>query len=833
MRVRQLEVIQQLLQVDDNFATLIDVEPNGNFVYEFRYRASVVEALRLGASQVRITVHSTAPQPEVPTIRILDRPSPTRGVIADILTLSARQKDAGREDLSTVIGSRNSDLTAGLNNELVGLIGRADVPPESILGKERVIDVRPLSEMTSQNFDPPIMQTSAMAQQDATQAQQDPQRAFFGLLGRRIDPSSLGERAACITTTFAASSGIQKSATAPPIVSSQPLGISNRTDAMRRDIALSYIGVSQVGIDPQFDLPEAALVPVVAEVARRTIVRDEVMRVPEDQVGFNDFYVQFELVDPLGRSQERITKRVNHALLIRIFNTPTAGPRIRIAPFQFPGKNVLELEQVDRRAERVRIERRHMKRSEIDQLQNTYQLVAEVPLRRDAGIVKFIDIVNNFSSIQYRAIAVGPGGIIGGNAFGNAVSPAVQKGEVEVSRRLNAASLEVRNVVGGVSIGVMKVSPGVIAVGVTRRDLTLHDTDVQLLNIEDPVRLVTNGLARARFLDDDVDNEHIYEYGCLLYYDDGVILAASAAVVHRHIDVAVGAVTVDVSDPRIIRSGGTIDVQFTVTSELAEGNLDVVRAALDRQGMTDLFQTQLEQERDKLEKLIAHSVERINLTTGEHEAFGTFSGSEFSDRIQGARNAVKPLQEGHRYRYVIMTLLREAESMFDDYRRSALDQSTGKTYSYSPAKYRHPVTLSRGILVDRQSLLTHHPEDDFSFGRAGNPREVDVDISVSIPRIRDISVARVDRRNVNLRWGVDGVPDHVEHFVVLKEVLGMTSIAGRVHHVSNTGMFEFFDRVTPEDIGEVSYRVVPILNDFTKGATSSTATLAIRDGRIG
>ena len=223
---------------------------------------------------------------------------------------------------------------------------------------------------------------------------------------------------------------------------------------------------------------------------------------------------------------------------------------------------------------------------------------------------------------------------------------------------------------------------------------------------------------------------------------------------------------------------------------------------------------------------------RINLSTGQREDFGTFTGELFSDQREGSVKGVSPLQDGRKYRYIVTTLLRDAETLFENYEKTLVDDITGKEYTFSPFKFLHPITLNRGTIVNRQTLDSNHPEDDFSFGRVGNPREIDVDIGLALPRVTGMSVARVDRRNVCLRWTLDGSKRRLEHFVITKEILGQRSVAGKVHHVSQTGAFEFFDRIQPDDIGEVSYRIIPVLNDFSLGPVSSPSSLVIRDGRI-
>ena len=830
MRVRQQASSQKFLEVSSNFATLIDIEPDGTFVYEISYRAAVVRALRANINRVRISVHKTQPVIGPPLIPTIDNPTDFRKIPRDILLADARRKDLSRLTEATKIAQVEDDFSRGFNSELSRNLSRDDIPEETFMGTSRVFDLRSVAELESENYDAPALQTSAGALANLADTQRSVQEASLTLLSNGIDPSVMSDPLPCVIGTFSAFSGLNQLNRSP---SFNTVGTSNKLDQARNNILHSLMGTSLTSVRPRVDLNTPDLVPVVADVPITLVNQKKLIRVPQEQVGFDDFFVLFEMEDIQGQQLARLTRRLSHNILVRLFNTPFVAPTFQIAPFQFPGRNVLELTQNDNRAEKIRIERRTIRKNDLEMIDNSYELLAEIPIKKEDGLIKFVDIVNNFNFIQYRAIPIGPGGILGA-VFTNAVSPAIKQGSSDIGfkPRPRGAAIDVGNTQGGLEIVVTNVAADVIAVAITRRDETLNETESEIIDVIRPIRLVTGGLARARFIDDDVTAEHIYEYGCRLYYEDGLELDSTASVLHKYIELSIGTAIVDIQDVRVTRDNQGVDVQFRVQSEITENNLDVVKLALEQQGLDRLFIEDLTNERDRLQQLIAHSIERINLTTGQREDFGTFTGVAFSDKREGARTGVSPLKDGRLYRYVVTTLLRDAETLFENLAKTRSDPTTGKAYAFSPFKFKHPLALSRGTLVDRQTLKSNHPEDDFGFGKVGNPREIDVDIALAPPRISDVNVCRVGNGRVCLRWKLDGARRRLEHFVITKELLGMKSIAGKVHHVSPTGTFEFFDHVTADDIGEVSYRITPIYNDYTWGSTSNPKSLVIRDGRL-
>lgn len=858
MRVARERLANSTIRVDDNFAQLIDIEPDGAFVYEFRFFSQTLESVRSLANVVRITVRKNLPAPPPDIFETARESGDLRDTIRNILVADAASKDTKRNNKADVILTVNSDMTARLNNALsrgpgitppltretgegipplardigtgLHVDGQVVSDPAGALGTQRVIDLRTIDSLKSENISPPVLQTMLFDHTDVP-TQRQAQAAAIDLLYQGIDPSVAGSRYNCINSTFRAASGTGHIARiAGTLGNSTDMPPSAKKQEM---LVTSLYQASQKEIGSLNDLRGATVVPVIADVPQKQILNFRQVRIEATSVGLDDFYVVFELVNVFGNVLETVTRRVSHNQFVRIYNTPRIPPRVSVAPAQFPGKNVVEIEQLDPRAVRVRIMRRVIKQPVVQSsstVRAAYELVSEVPLKKTDGLMKFLDIVNNSSIVLYRCIPVGPAGLVGAE-FTNAVASPVRQRSAVRHPRSNSASLTSRITPGGIELSVSNVPPSTVSVAVLRRDATLHETEFAFLGIVEPIRSVATNQHGAVFLDEDVKDDHIYEYECRLYFETGSEVTSTGYVLQQFKPLVVGVVSIEISNFELVRNAQFVDVRFAIRSKVSRENIDEVHLALKRQGLVELFQDDLELERDKLQSLIAHSIMRLDLTTGVQEDFGTFTGISFVDSVAGQKNAVSRLKEGHKYRYVISTLVRKAETVFDKLTRTEIDSSTGKSYTFKPSVFRHPVTLTKGTIVTRESLVRNHPEDDFAFGRVGNVRELDVTVDVPVAKIVDVIATRVDRRTASVRWNTEGQIADVEHFIIMKELLGQARIVGKTHNVSPGKSFEFLDQIEPDDIGDLNYRIVPVMGNYTRGQSVSSNAIRVIDIR--
>lgn len=807
MRATKKSLRTQVLRVENGFASLLDIERDGSFIYDFRYFIDGVLAVQNDVHVVRMSLKREK--------RVVDGSKGRRdaeGFTRDLLSREQRLSDESRSGDADVFLEVLSDFTSLISNSDAPAIARG-VSGEDLRTPRWVIDLRSSDEDRDRNIDPPILQTAFASPFHASlgSSLELSHRSLFQL---HADPSVVSDGNTGVMRTYSAFSGF-----AGTKLSVEPGSIDDR---LKASLAPNRSQVVSAG-----DVKPTALIPRISDAPASEVLASKIVRISNDVLGTEDFYVRFDLLTSTGDVLTSETHRVGHASSVRMLNTPRMSPRVSVTRQQ-QGRNLIEIEQRDPYAQGVRLLRKSLKRTEVRLLDVQYEHVAELKVSKASGAVRFDDNVDNSCVVVYRCIPVGPGGVLGSD-YTNAVASSLAFSVADVGERQLAVALNARVVQGAIELSVASVPSDAISIAFKRRDLTAHDRDARFL---DGIKQVTTGLLDTVVVDNDVKRGHTYQYSCVLYTAGGSVIESVGSTMIKYVPAELGGVEIDVSNVNVTKSGQTPDIRFDVATALGDENLDAVRKTLEEQGLLDLFQDELKLERDRLQSLVAHSITRMDLTAGTRENFGTFVGTSFSDHDVGRVSGVSSLRAGHRYRYVVTTLLRSAETMFDELIKSSVDETTHREFSFKPSTFRHPFALSDGTIADRDALQSNHPEDDFAVGSLGNYKEVDITLTQGLPSIIDVHVTRPSRDVLNVSWRITGDQGLIDHFIVLKKLLGHTMIAGKMHNISRGRSFELFDRIGPDDIGELVYAVVPVMNDYVRGVSVSSSPVVIRDARV-
>jgi len=811
VRATKKSIRTQVLRIENEFASLLDIENDGSFIYDFRYFVDGVLAVQNDVAVVRLSLRRGKGDAGS---RLQGRKD-AEGFTRDLLSREQRLNDESRSKDADVFLEVFSDFTSVISNSDAPAIARG-VSGEDLRTPMWVIDLKTSDDDRDRSIDPSILQT-AIASQTRVLPGSSFELAHRMLFQQHRDPSTVSSVGTDVTRTYSAFSGFKGAG-----LDAASTSVDGR---LRASLVSNRSQVVTVG-----DIKPSVLLPRISDAPVSEMLVIKRVRVSSDALGTEDFYVRFDLLTHTGDVLASETKRVNHSSSVRALNTPRVPPRVNVTRQQ-QGRNMVEIEQRDPYARSVRLLRKSLKSTEVRLLDARYEHVAELNVSRASGAVRFNDSVDNSCTVVYRCIPIGPGGVLG-SEFTNAVTPALPADIAFVEERQLAVALNARVVQGAIEVSVASVPSGVVSIALKRRDLTTHDRESAFIDADSPVKQVTAGLLDTTVIDEDVKRGHIYQYSCVLYMIGGSVVESMGYVMISYVPAELGGAEVSVSDVSIVKDGSSLDVRFNVSTPLDDGNLDAVRRTLEAQGVLNLFQDELKLERDRLQSLVAHSIVRVDVTNGTSEDFGTFVGTSFSDRDAGRTAGVSSLRPGHRYRYVITTLLRSAETMFDELVRDAVDETTGREFSFKPSTFRHPFALNNGTTVDRDTLRSNHPEDDFAIGRLGNYREVEVTLMQELPSVIDVRVTRPNRDTLSVSWRIDGDQGLIDHFIVTKKMLDHTMIAGKAHNISRGRSFELLDRIGPDDIGEFKYAVVPVMNDYVRGVGVISNPVVIRDARV-
>jgi hypothetical protein len=361
---------------------------------------------------------------------------------------------------------------------------------------------------------------------------------------------------------------------------------------------------------------------------------------------------------------------------------------------------------------------------------------------------------------------------------------------------------------------------------VVRRDLTLHESEFVPLNIADPVRVVAPDGYSMIFEDLDVKGSHIYEYRAKAFTRRGREITTTGKAVIEFKILNGNAVEVSIGEPTIsVDRTGDLDVSFDIAGSVPKTSLSLITEILDETNLAKYFDDNIEANREQLSKLIAFNIDRVDLKTGEVESFGIVKGGTFSDKSNQKTNNVSPLKSGRKYRYVVSVCLREPDTLLENSTRTSIDKTTGKSYTFSPSKFLNPTVMSRGIIPATGQEVPDDIREIFNIGFVGVQKIVDVTTSEKRASVISVNAKKISKTQASIRWKVKGQTSAFDHFIVIGKKLGMSYIVGKHHNVGTNNAFEFVDKVSGKQTGEVTYTVVPVYSDYTHGTP-------VRAGRI-
>lgn len=829
MKAQNKKSLKEILDISNDFASLISIDADRSCVYEFTFKSDVAEALRRNANTVEIILRKQQPRDKTDVFESLRSSKNYHKFLSDILQKDSATSDSRNNTKNEGTVVLMHDLTAAINNNIASKLS-SDSVRTGVLGSQRMIQLKSTHDLKRANKEPAIMQTT-IAQQPQFSSADDVRVSSYDLIMNGIDPSTIAEPQYPVIATHSAFAGFSTHAKRNALtLANEPISPISRAEAL---LVSAVFLDSRQRLSLSSGVNETDLIPIISDSKITKTINTVLVRVPADFTS-SDFYVAFQLVGASGRGigaaaqanyiVEDVIKRVRHSELVRLLETPRIPPRVSAVISVEPGKNVIEIEQRDPVATGVRIMRRLVTGD--GDSSTTYEFITNIFLSKKDGAFKFYDIVNNMHSYVYRCISFGLHGNLSAE-FTSAVSRPFRLSNSRILDRQDFVVLHIAAAATGHNIVVSSIPSNAVSVGVMRRDLTAFE---RLPKYLDDIQRVNTNVVNMTFNDENLKHGHVYEYTCVLFLQDGSSITTSTIVEKQFIPLATGNVNLSVSDVAA-NDQGVPAIKFNLKSKFNNQTLNDVKLAIEKQDMAHLFQDEIKSEREDLQQLVSHKIDRVDLTTGKREVFDSFMGDTFEDNEQNKKPGMSSLKPGHKYKYVISTQVRNAETMFEKYKKSVVDKSTGKPYVFSPSKALHPITLRTGTIVSRESLDKNHPENEFYHGSTGNSYELDVTLDKPAPQIVDISAKRVNHSTTLIKWNLSSAVEDLDHFIITKQLLGQTSIIGKCHNVANGKSFEFIDSLSFDDIGNISYDVIPVLNDYSRAQRASTNKLTIVDGR--
>jgi len=814
MFVKQNPAKSSLLRLTDNFFSIDKIDPDGNITCEVFYDVNQSSVIKQNASTVRITTYTKLnAQPDILKNKSGSPASPSE-ITRNILTSATQRKAVVKSNQDLLLSVVKSDVTAKINNAVIGSLNSGKDPKTLQTLNQTNITLKSVSDIKS-NFEsvavisknnqtatefPPAMSVQKMIQSMIVSQGVDPSNAV-SLKNERI-------------SAFANSKGLIVN---QPNVMQFPKEKSSlefsKTRQAFRGIILSNSDSQITKID---ELNDNAVVHVLetkttdqVTVPCKFILKSEDIFSNNEVVG--NLYVKFELLGENGIAIDVVEKIVDLQKHIKIFNTPLKPPLIKFSKFETLSKALVEVSQVDTKANAVNLYLKVFYQSSPDV--GEYTFIGKFPVSKHNGYVPILLDMNTRDTVIIRAVPVSKEGI-SGFEFSNVIIPGK-------SKIIKHAVVSTSIIPAGISISVSKFPPNVTAFKVLKRDCTLNEQDYVVVS-DDVIQI--NQLS-----DDEVysvvdlfpKTRHIYEYIVELIYNDGTLLRAGSQFI-EYIPQANNIADVDISDLLVNYDIDRPDVSFKLSTKITDTNLDQIKSLLEKQGILDYFKNDIGNERESFKKLIAYNVSRTNLTLGVRENFGTVVDESFSDSQFRKINSVSALDSKYQYKYEVSVLLRAPETMLKEFVKTSKDKASGKEYSFKPSKYLHPAALLEGTIGEAAIHSARNGKDDFSFGEIGSFTSVIVNFEKQKHYVTDVAANRFNRHVNIVTWTFSGANNLIDHFLVNLVENNVKTPVGKCNANEFGKTYQFIHEISDADQGDYVYSITPVFSDYSVGDQSSS-----------
>jgi len=836
-----------ILSLPQDFATLEDITSEGRYHYVIKYNVDALRAIRDRAFIVKIG--ASLDPPDVKDVAGFVRLN-SQEVIQNLLTRQSERVEVNRAFTRNFIGTVTSDITSKIpNNKTKDLkSSRLQTTPrnyddlkltaEKFLFQKKTYQLAKASDLTGKNISQPTLQTPLFQPLgvEVTPVMPPQEHAYTLILQHGMDPSMVGARTTLIADTARTQAGVlqRPQGVARDVLIGTPAG------SIRSSFGLLNLLLGEQKSKPTNQLGLATndytLVPLQENTNILTIEEDLYLNVSE--VG-DQFYLVFQLQDMDGVETESLSTIVHHARNLATF-TLTTLPAF-VSATQCPGYNRLEIKQVDPNGAGVFVYRKLLDTQTVI-TEADYVQIAKIPLRVQDGTKWHKDTTAGMRPAIYRVVSYNRAEIKSSEFSSVVVNPTQKvhmvKAKAHQKRLYLAMSAKVIDKT--VQLELNDIPAGVLSMRVYRRDLSRHETLQESTQVGNVIFLPKLPSPNMNFYVTDTTpvDQRVYEYSALLVFRDGTELWSTAPVTIQYNPIINNVISTTSTPIKATNVGSELDVVFTLSSVIADGKIDQIKKAMDQQGILGFYQEDITLNRDLLQNLIGYQVKRTNLTTSEVEDMGVFIGTTFSDKAVGRNKGVKPIQIGHAYEYTITTHFRSAQSLLTTFTKTVTDATTpSKDYTYSPSKWQHPVTLKEGNLVSTTSLQRNHANSEFTFGTVGDILYLRISLALPAPSIHKATAVPLGKGKVMVQWELKGSSKQIDHFLVTKEEMGMRTVVGKAHALTDATNLQFIDTPTLPTATKANpsknvslnalvdttletaatYHVTPVLYDYSHG----------------
>lgn len=811
MKINRKQTVDAIV-IPDNFAMLSDIA-GGFCQYVFSYNIDPSLALKLHGSKVRIHISKENLTPSYNStlsttndIAGIGSVSPSN-VISSILTRKSTIKDNLQATRNKILFSFISDFTVNISNTDTAKLKAANGKPIAVQQERKFVTATVDSAIKSNNR-PAVLETPLFAStkdkaSSSGSVRESSQNMLFEL---KVDPASLMVKQRAIGSAHSVHGGIYKTVGQT---------FATKQSAKVQTLVSSLNSTGTVTKPTMQTLAKESYYTAPIQLSNTTLVVNELADIPLDIVGGEDFYVIYDLVDADDQIIERKSAYVSHSKWYHYFQTPTIPPSINIAPVSKAGSVKIEIKQNDPKAIGVLLYRKLI--SAVNNNSSSFYVrIGDIPLQTSEGW-KHIDDRNAGGKLAiYRAIPYGTNGLLAAE-FGSAVTKSENLDKYATKNTKPSYTPFTSKITeSGVSFLLSNIPDGTVCVKLLRTDIPNRSKRF----VGKPILLTNQDKGSINFIDSDVYDGRCYIYNAVLISKTGTETQCPTEIFLEYKPAKTNVLSTTINNQQYLKSGSDVDVSFSLSTSFLELGETQIKSTLEKQGLGQLFMTELNKE--KLRELYVYNIVRVNLDTNEVDDLGFTNESEILDSKLSSITGARGVSSGS-YRYVVTTYLRNPDTLLENYVVSVEDEKyPSKSYTYKPNKWRHPLTLESGTLTSPAALKRNHAKSPFSFGSIASIAEMTVSIPEITPTILNAKATKINSELIKVSWTIKGNIQKIDHFIVMVEILGMRSIAGKCHNISDTGNLEFIDTLTDNEKGELSYVVIPVFNNYERGKEVKT-----------
>jgi len=610
--------------------------------------------------------------------------------------------------------------------------------------------------------------------------------------------------------------------TDPAMLISKTRGIKN-ANKTTGGISVSYKPLNEVQnaiVSQRQNIPQIssnALATTIKTISKTTVKVVIDITFEKNLINsLNELFFEIEMYDDAARPTANKQLIVNHKRKLDIFLTPKFSPKI-ISFYRrnSDGKLVLFVKQNDENATGISLFYKEVDKKNSD---NKYFYLGSYEIKKSDG-EKRIEINKTLNKkIILRAIS---------NYQNSKNCLLFDSVVIDENKDINIENTN-KQLYESVLTYQINQDNSILING------TVNETNVssillykKLLNSKEEILLFgpykLDSTKNFSFKDDSSKINSIYEYYIKIIKKDGVLAETNSRIVVQNKETVANILTTEIINPLNSINANGINVEFELKTNLERKNITLVIENFKTLGIYDLYKDLFDS--SDISTSFVYRVTRTNVQTGAEEDFGIIASSKFNDSFLRTQKNVRELESGFQYRYKVYTYFRTPATLLP---KLVLNETFRDiTYQYYPYFSRHPFTLKNGTIVTENTLKEQHSESDYSFGPTGEIIEYLADFTKNLPVIKDIKAFN-HNKNINiLNWTVDGNLEKIDHFIITLVQLGVKSVVGSSHNISDSNSFTFYDILTDGESGEVYYTVIPVYFDYSLGQEISSNTIII------